>query len=487
MTLTLIQLPQDTLIIICLQLSIEEVLNLMQTCHVMHALGSLDYLWHRLLANWDIPLDVPLNANLTTLPSNFLREAVIKALELDQRWRASSLHLRYAQRIISSNSSFVDGLRLLPGGRWLVTLQYEQTTQTHVTLWSMEDPGDAHPIFKESILGRVRFLQAHQHELDQITIGIAFARRTMETIRVYNVLLRDHSSNVARHSVAFEAASEELSGSTFGRIAGMKIRGKVMIAVFAPLSSSSEDEGKIICVNLISKIAVVIECPDWSFGCGRIKLFERYFAIITSRHTPQNTAAYICYHELPSVILDENPPPSAPCWPGTLTINGSPIAGFSWTASSALVFELSDDMLTYTGEACSFTMLGSQAQAQYNNVTYASIVVLRVSFDGTNIYCIPTAVPCRSPPSISEVRASPSGRRAVWLSPDPDTHECTLMRFASERTSGTNELGPCISTLMPSFSGLPFNPRDFLSFAFDEISCKLAVSLPSGELYILHY
>lgn len=114
------------------------------------------------------------------------------------------------------------------------------------------------------------------------------------------------------------------------------------------------------------------------------------------------------------------------------------------------------------------------------------IDLLRVSFDGSNIQCIRTVVPCRSIPSAGEVRVSSSGRRAVWLNPDPDTHECTLMKFALERKIG-NELGSCISTLMPSFSGLPFNPRDFHSFVFDEISCKMAVGLPSGELYILHY
>ncbi|KIK96144.1 hypothetical protein PAXRUDRAFT_826269 [Paxillus rubicundulus Ve08.2h10] len=483
MTLAFIHLPQDALILICLHLSVGDILNLMQTCRVIHALGSLDYLWHRLLANWDIPLDVPLNVDLVTLPSDFLRNAVVKALELDRRWRDSSSHLHYAQRIISPNSSFVDGLRLLPGGRWLITIQYEQTTRTHITLWSMKDPSEAHPTFQESVIGRVRFLQAHHHELDQITIGIAFARGTMETIRVYNVLLQDDSSNVPQHPLAFEAASEELS--TFGRIAGMKICGKVMTVVFAPLSPS-QDEGKIVCVNLLSKIAAIIQCPDWSFACGRVKLFHRHFAVITSRYTPQNASACIYYHGLPSVIIDANPPSTAPCWPTTLPINSSPIASISWKADSTLVFELSDDMLTNTGDTCSFTMLGGPTH-QYGNRTATSIVVLRVSFNGANVSCNPTSVTCRSLPFISEVRASPSGRRAVWLCPDPDTQECTLMKFASGRTSEAHELAPCVSTLMPSFSGLPFNPRDIHSFAFDEISCRLAVSLPSGELYILQY
>lgn len=72
-------------------------------------------------------------------------------------------------------------MRLLPGGRWLVTLQYEQTARTHVTLWSTGGLNDYHSIFKITVVGRVRFLHAHHHhELEQITIGIAFARGTAE-------------------------------------------------------------------------------------------------------------------------------------------------------------------------------------------------------------------------------------------------------------------------------------------------------------------
>ena len=147
----------------------------------MHALGSLDYLWRRLLSDWDIPLDIPLNASLASLSSDFLREAAVKSLKLDSRWRDPRLEIRHAQPIISQNSSFVDGMRLLPGGRWLVTLQYEQTARTHVTLWSTGDPNDYHSIFKVTVVGRVRFLHAcHHHESKQITIGIAFARGTAE-------------------------------------------------------------------------------------------------------------------------------------------------------------------------------------------------------------------------------------------------------------------------------------------------------------------
>ena len=148
----------------------------------MHALASSDYLWHTLLSDWDIPLDISLNSSLASLPSNLLRLAAVRSLKLDNKWRNPRLEMRHAQPIIAQNSSFVDGMRFLPGGRWLVTLQYEQTSRTHITLWSI---ADLHAIFKVTVNGRFRFLHAHHHrELEQITIGIAFARGPTEYVLV---------------------------------------------------------------------------------------------------------------------------------------------------------------------------------------------------------------------------------------------------------------------------------------------------------------
>lgn len=79
------------------------------------------------------------------------------------------------------------------------------------------------------------------------------------SIRVYDVFLQGNTST--RHSLAFEATPNELYPK--GRIAGMKINGDIMIAIFAPLPSSSEHEGQIVCINLVSRATAVLECPDW--------------------------------------------------------------------------------------------------------------------------------------------------------------------------------------------------------------------------------
>lgn len=79
------------------------------------------------------------------------------------------------------------------------------------------------------------------------------------SIHVYDVFLREDS--LTRYSLVFEATPNELY--SLGRIAGMKINGKIMIAVFLPLGSLLENEGQVMCVNLVSKVTTVVECPDW--------------------------------------------------------------------------------------------------------------------------------------------------------------------------------------------------------------------------------
>ncbi|KAF8442355.1 hypothetical protein L210DRAFT_3644474 [Boletus edulis BED1] len=450
----------------------------------MHALGSLDYLWHALIPDWDIPLDIPLNASLTSLSNNYLRLAAVKSLKLDHRWRNPRIEMRRAQCIISRNSSFVDSMRFLPGGRWLVTLQHEPRSKTHVTLWSIADSNEQDSVFDVTVVGRVRFFHAHHHhELEQITIGIAIARGTEETIRVYHVFLPGDSST--RHSLVFEARPGELH--PMGRIVGMKINGDTMIAVFEPQSLSSEQQrGQIACVNLISKAAAVLDCPDWAC-MGRIKIFSRYFAVATSRWTAQPATACVSFYELPSVTLDHPDclSPTVPRWPEKQAVKSSLIASTSWNSDDPLVYELSDDAPTNNTTTCSCTMFGYSIPTQRLDVENL-IEMVHVSFDGKSIERTLSVVPCRFIPSDGEIRVSSSGKRAVWLTQDPDTHEFALMKFALGRGTAKGT-GSCISTLMPSFSGLPLNPRDFHSFVFDEISCKMAVGLPTGELYILHY
>lgn len=89
---------------------------------------------------------------------------------------------------------------------------------------------------------------------------------------------------------------------------------------------------------------------------------------------------------------------------------------------------------------------------------------------------------------VQQVRVGSSGCRAVWIEKGLDVEgHCALKKFSAARTVCGQEVPATTSTLMPAFSGLPFNPQDCQCLVFDEVSCRLCTSLPSGQVFTLDY
>ena len=87
-----------------------------------------------------------------------------------------------------------------------------------------------------------------------------------------------------------------------------------------------------------------------------------------------------------------------------------------------------------------------------------------------------------------QVQVGSSGCRAVWIEKGLDVEgSCLLKKFSAARTAYGQEIPATTSTLMPAFSGLPFNPQDCQCLVFDEVSCRLCMSLPSGQVFTLDY
>jgi len=86
-----------------------------------------------------------------------------------------------------------------------------------------------------------------------------------------------------------------------------------------------------------------------------------------------------------------------------------------------------------------------------------------------------------------QIRVGSSGCRAVWIEKGVDAEGCVMKKFSASRTVGGQEFPATTSTLMPAFSGLPFNPQDCQCLVFDEVSCRLCTSLSSGQVFTLDY
>jgi hypothetical protein len=114
-----------------------------QTCRVLHALGSNDYLWHRIVPTIRIPLEIPADVDPNSLSGAELQKIVIKAIRLEHNWRKPTSHITRVTPILQETSDVpIDEMRLLPGACWLVTAQRNRPLwrlNTTITLWSLVD------------------------------------------------------------------------------------------------------------------------------------------------------------------------------------------------------------------------------------------------------------------------------------------------------------------------------------------------------------
>jgi hypothetical protein len=114
-----------------------------QTCRVLHALGSSDYLWHRIVPTIRVPLEIPADVDPKSLSGAELQKIVIKAIRLEHNWRKATSRITRVTPILQETSDVpIDEMRLLPGARWLVTAQRNRPSwrlNTTITLWCLED------------------------------------------------------------------------------------------------------------------------------------------------------------------------------------------------------------------------------------------------------------------------------------------------------------------------------------------------------------
>lgn len=114
-----------------------------QTCRVLCALGSSDYLWHRVVPTIRIPLEIPADVDTNSLSGAELQKIVIKAIRLEYNWRRPTSRITQVTPVLQETSNVpIDEMRLLPGARWLVTAQRNRPLgrlSTTISLWCLED------------------------------------------------------------------------------------------------------------------------------------------------------------------------------------------------------------------------------------------------------------------------------------------------------------------------------------------------------------
>lgn len=156
-----------------------------QTCRVLYALGSTDYLWHRIVPTIRVPLEIPADVDINSLSGAELQRIVIKAIRLEHNWRKPTSHITRMTPILQETIGVpIDEIRLLPGARWLVTAQRNRPLwhlSTTISLWCLEDVDTIYRSTQMEITGTYRDFAIVSHpDCSWVSLAIGMCTQNHE-------------------------------------------------------------------------------------------------------------------------------------------------------------------------------------------------------------------------------------------------------------------------------------------------------------------
>ncbi|OCH95392.1 hypothetical protein OBBRIDRAFT_883950 [Obba rivulosa] len=487
----LIDLPEDILLEITSYLSVKDVLLLKQTCRALHAFGSSDYLWHRLVAAFEFPLDTLQNTRSTDFSSDELQRSAIKALRLDANWRKPSPRIRRTTALITGTSgSYVDEMHILPGGRWLLTSQRlrqrEGRWTSLMTLWSLEDIQHARRIAHVEITGAQRTPAAFalQDGGDSVLLAVGVHDDT-DFIEVHNISIEDrinmsYSMRPARSRVL---PLPPYSGTVIRHVLQeLSMFEDLIAATVVSLELESDDRPLRILLSDARSGASAWVHPRYSepFSFLWVRLRDGYI-FLTGR---LGAAVVLRIYKLPQNVMDS-------------ATRSTRAMGDKRSSEDAFV-----DLGDAVAEFLSSTSAGMHDVAQVSSASSTGLaLIIFHSFNGMeratghimrfrfarsydSIKMLETQMQClqlqqEASAQLADIGAT--GRRAVWLEHNWETQQKRLMRFEAQ-----DECEP-LGVLLPPDPGLPFAPHACHSLAFDEVTGRLCLGFFNGDLYVVDF
>ncbi|KAF9226203.1 hypothetical protein BS17DRAFT_533077 [Gyrodon lividus] len=120
-----IELVADVWLIIMSHLSPFDLVNLSQTCKTLHEYSQLHHVWRNaLLKHRFLPKSYP---HLRTAPTDVIRRQLITTARLDTAYNQGFLKPVRSYSFPIDFPGVFQGLRFLPGGKWLVLLFHSRT------------------------------------------------------------------------------------------------------------------------------------------------------------------------------------------------------------------------------------------------------------------------------------------------------------------------------------------------------------------------
>ncbi|EGN99271.1 hypothetical protein SERLA73DRAFT_182190 [Serpula lacrymans var. lacrymans S7.3] len=484
---SLITLPEDILLAVCAQLSVADVLSLKQTCRVLHTFAENDYLWHQIILNVDLPLDIPFDVDPTSLSAFELQRIVVRAMMLDLRWRDTNMPtFKVTHLARDSRDNYVDKMQLLPGAQYLVTTQRRGgSTRTRLILWSLKDMRNPHHVASFNVAARVSSFHADlRDDGKEVHVAVVADLVTTLLLQVYAILLEDPITHMAESRLLFDSSSR---GTIFlkGIPDRVIVRNNLVATSFIGRVPGSNMllEWYIFFYNIATHAQVIAKPPDPvdPYQYSNMFLYPQRIALVSSGMAGLTMTVY----SLPQAVLNHEPSKDANTLPHALPRQTlEPLTqkycmcGEGGPRDSFFSDVLQHPKLPPPGISVLSFQESDASMAHFS-------VDLICTKDQQPVKLRPHGqVACSN--GVTNAYLGATGRRAVWVERNWQGDEYVVIKkWSLSRTDDKEQSCSGPSALIPNFSCLPFDPRDCYTMAFDETTCRVCIGLASGEMYVL--
>ncbi|KAI3614925.1 hypothetical protein WG66_016995 [Moniliophthora roreri] len=467
----LLGLPDDVLISVFTKLDVQSLLSLHQTCRVLHAFCSSDYIWHHI--DLDLPLNIPNNSNEGDLKGAQLRLLAAQALRVDQNW--SRVHSRVNGIHCIHHGGMVSEMQLL-SSEWLVTLSRASTgTSCVVEVWHIRKPDDVLRVRVITLEAQYspKFSAWLRNDSREMCIAICFGSAVrQELLRVYVFPL---------HNTGNDSPST-LSRYLVKRIIGRDIRG---IAYELHVN-----EGLVALA--LAQFNNILEPPRYQIylldmNNGREKLLDIQVSAPLSQMHFRLFSGYLAMTGIQEgnlifrqyVISTSDVEASERI---TTQSIGTPcqklVAPLKVTSSPGFDYTLSAD--AHRKSLRWVTTVSFNQSPPFRHVVKFPLN----TSDTSKIWAHRLTADTSS--AVDIMCVGQSGRRMVWLERRWDTDTFVLMKghFPSNTERGGKAI---VGPLVPPHTALPFEFHACQSLAFDEATGRVCVGLHTGDLYLLDF
>ncbi|KAF7327747.1 F-box domain-containing protein [Mycena kentingensis (nom. inval.)] len=437
----LLALPLDILHTIAVELDAPSILNLAQTCRVLHAyVLTADYIWHRLHNSNPLPLNIEPYADVAQMPAAACKAATCHALRVDQNWRRVNPSIRQMTRIPDMDN--VSQMQLI-GSSLLVVLRRFPAS---ISIWRVTHKRAQRVAFLDLPDASVPLKFAATIQNDEVLVALISAMKSGAQLTAYSVALSDETSfSPAALKQACNIVSKD---SVFYEVH--------VYAHLIAVGIHSTTNPRIMLVNALTRAQCTMN-PHLPEGVTQLHLKLVGGATCQLVLTGiLNQSLLIRVHDLPEDGVNDL---ASPC-----TEYRSPVitdfADYTLCVDSTHPFKQIS--------ALSFHTLTSRAPDDY---------YLRFPKEKA---CIVHRFATHTSASAEIVCLGETGTRAVWLERRWANDQYTLMKavFGAEEWS--------VQPLLGRHLALPFELEKCQCLAFDEATGQVSIAF-HREIYVLGF